>query len=68
MERDREETRKHYIEQFFELSKNEITEHLVHVIDCGYCTGYNTVLDACQKVLSKDDYQKVINWLEKHGY
>lgn len=35
------------------------------VADLGYCNGYNTVLDAAEKVLSKEDYSKIVKQLEK---
>lgn len=35
------------------------------VIDGGYCYGYNTVLEAVEAVLSKQDYFKVIDFLHK---
>jgi hypothetical protein len=35
------------------------------VADLGYCNGYNTVLDAAEKVLSEEDYFKVVKQLEK---
>lgn len=35
------------------------------VADLGYCNGYNTVLDAAEKVLSKEDYFKIVKQLEK---
>lgn len=31
----------------------------------GYCNGYNTVLDAAEKVLSEEDYFKIVKQLEK---
>jgi hypothetical protein len=35
------------------------------VADLGYCNGYNTVLDAAEKVLSEEDYFKIVKQLEK---
>lgn len=35
------------------------------VADLGYCNRYNTVLDAAEKVLSEEDYFKIVKQLEK---
>lgn len=37
------------------------------VIDSAYCDGYNTVLDAAEKVLSGEDYWKIVEYLNKQG-
>lgn len=37
------------------------------VSDFGYCEGYNTVLDAIEKVLPKESYWKVVNYLNSIG-
>ena len=65
---NREETRNIYTDKFFEYSNDDIKKHLHNVLDNAYCIGYNTVLDACWNVLSKEDYKKVTDWLDKNGY
>ena len=38
---------------------------LKDAVDAGYCEGYNTVLEAAEEVLSKEDYWKIVNRLQK---
>lgn len=35
------------------------------IADLAYCNGCNTVLDAAEKVLSEEDYFKIVKQLEK---
>lgn len=49
-----------------ELDK-KTTDLLSYTLDAGYCEGYNTVLDAAEKVLSSEDYWKIVNYLDEHN-
>lgn len=49
-----------------ELDK-KTTDLLSYTLDVGYCEGYNTVLDAAEKVLSSEDYWKIVNYLDEHN-
>lgn len=37
------------------------------LIDLAYCEGYNTVLEHAEDVLSPENYQKLIDYLNKNG-
>ena len=43
----------------------EMKDLLKDAVDVGYCEGYNTVLEAAEEVLSKDDYWKIVKRLQK---
>ena len=62
---DRTTAKTHYTVEFTERLKD--SHVLTDVIDGAYCMGYNTVLEAAENVLSKDDYWKIVNYLNEHG-
>lgn len=48
------------------LQENDINKLIIsEIADLAYCNGYNTVLDAAEKVLSNEDYFKIVKQLEK---
>ena len=48
------------------MQENNINKLIIREIaDLAYCNGYNTVLDAAEKVLSNEDYFKIVKQLEK---
>lgn len=67
--RNRQDNKKFWTQELYkqlELDK-KTTELLSNALDTGYCEGYNTVLDAADAVLSKDDYWKIVNYLDEHN-
>lgn len=66
--RTRQDVKEHYSQEFLKLVLEDnmpFKQTLEGVIDGGYCYGYNTVLEAVEAVLSKQDYFKVIDFLHK---
>lgn len=67
--RNRQDNKKFWTQELYkqlELDK-KTTELLSNALDTGYCEGYNTVLDAAEKVLSSEDYWKIVNYLDEHN-
>lgn len=47
-------------ERLLKLQEDDINKLIIsEVADLGYCNGYNTVLDAAEKVLSEEDYSRL---------
>lgn len=65
--RNRTESKEFWTKQMIkELDVEEKLEHMIkQSVDTGYCEGYNTVLDAAEKVLSAANYKKIIDYLDK---
>lgn len=54
------------MERLLNLQQDHFNKLIIsEVADLGYCNGYNTVLDAAEKVLSEEDYFKIVKQLEK---
>ncbi|MFK2531965.1 hypothetical protein ACIXOD_11325 [Bacteroides fragilis] len=54
------------MERLLNLQQEHFNKLIIsEVADLGYCNGYNTVLDAAEKVLSEEDYFKIVKQLEK---
>lgn len=54
------------MERLLNLQQDHFNKLVIsEVADLGYCNGYNTVLDAAEKVLSEEDYFKIVKQLEK---
>lgn len=65
---NRQDIKKHYAQQFIKYITEDdykFLSSLENVIDCGYCYGYNIVLEAAENVLSNEDYWKIVNKLEE---
>lgn len=53
-------------ERLLKLQEDDINKLIIsEIADLAYCNGYNTVLDAAEKVLSNEDYFKIVKQLEK---
>ena len=53
-------------ERLLKLQEDDINKLIIsEIVDLAYCNGYNTVLDAAEKVLSNEDYFKIVKQLEK---
>lgn len=53
-------------ERLLKLQENDINKLIIsEIADLAYCNGYNTVLDAAEKVLSDEDYFKIVKQLER---
>lgn len=53
-------------ERLLKLQENDINKLIIsEIADLAYCNGYNTVLDAAEKVLSNEDYFKIVKQLKK---
>ena len=44
-----------------------IEHNVKEAVDAGYVEGYNTVLEADEEVLSPEDYEKLIVFLDENG-
>lgn len=54
------------MKRLLKLQQDHFNQLIIsEVADLGYCNGYNTVLDAAEKVLSEEDYFKIVKQLEK---
>ena len=54
------------MKRLLNLQQDHFNKHIIsEVADLDYCNGYNTVLDAAEKVLSEEDYFKIVKQLEK---
>ena len=55
-------------ERLLKLQENDINKLIIsEIADLAYCNGYNTVLDAAEKVLSNEDYFKIVKQLERRN-
>lgn len=64
----RTRVKEYYTEQFLKYILEDgydFKESIKNVIDNGYCCGYNIVLEVAERVLSKEDYRKIIDKLNK---
>lgn len=53
-------------ENLVKLQEEYFNDRIISdIVDLAYCNGYNTVLDAAEKVLSNEDYFKIVSQLEK---
>lgn len=53
-------------ENLVKLQEEYFNDRIISdIVDLDYCNGYNTVLDAAEKVLSNEDYFKIVSQLEK---
>ena len=63
----REETKDYFGTRLLQQIKDYTAYPVKDNIDCAYCEGYNTVIEAAEECLPPEEYQKLIDYLHEKG-